>query len=221
MHNKWYSQLLFPTRSRKWIKLIFWLAITDITVYKWILKWVEWMGSRSRSITTCSLIVTRHLLKYSLNNATFDYSKQFERNTKKKKKNRANYHFQSTISIARRTRPPPSSSSIPRIESTSVTFRGTNVESGRSPRWKEQLTVPSNYHNHRCCFIHKATSHKISPTRLIPLPFSSRKGFLGWMVKPSQDTSKKNATPSAAAASYSSSSSRRFARKPARLYVPR
>lgn len=84
MHNKWYSQLLFPTRSRKWIKLIFWLAITDITVYKWILKWVEWMDSRS--ITTCSLIVTRHLLKYSLNNATFDYSKQFERNTKKKKK---------------------------------------------------------------------------------------------------------------------------------------
>lgn len=140
----------------------------------------------------------------------------------KKKKNRANYHFQSAISIARRTRPPPSSSSIPRIESTSATFRGTNVESGRSPRWKEQLTVPSNYHNHRCCFIHKATSHKISPTRLIPLPFSSRKGFLGWMVKRSQDTSKKNATPStAAAASYSSSSSRRFARKPARLYVPR
>lgn len=83
---------------------------------------------------------------------------------KRKKKNRANYHFQSAISIARRTRPPPSSSSIPRIESTSATFRGTNVESGRSPRWKEQLTVPSNYHNHRCCFIHKATSHKISLT---------------------------------------------------------
>lgn len=107
MHNKWYSQLLFPTRSRKWIKLIFWLAITDITVYKWILKWVEWMDSRSRSITTCSLIVTRHLLKYSLNNATFDYSKQFERNTKKKKKESSQLPFPKRH-FNRQTYSPPS-----------------------------------------------------------------------------------------------------------------
>lgn len=81
-------------------------AITDITVYKWTLEWIERMGSRSINNL---LVITKNARWIMLHSIIQNISKK-----KKKEKeeeffsriDRANYHLQSAISIARRTRTP-------------------------------------------------------------------------------------------------------------------